>query len=144
VRVVTLGRRFIVWSLSALAGGLLSFGPLAAQTSELRGLVLDPDGVGVPGLGVAVHRGGEEGGAQVSLGETDAEGRFLIPIELPPDSAIYFVTTRYEGALHVGTPFRGPIADAAEQVVELSAGVPASALGGSGSMPPPPPPQSGA
>jgi hypothetical protein len=44
VRVVTLGRRFIVWSLSALAGGLLSFGPLAAQTSELRGLVLDPDG----------------------------------------------------------------------------------------------------
>lgn len=127
-----------------MVGGLFAFSTLAAQDVDVRGVVVDPEGDPVPGLAVALHRVGDEGGAQVALGETDAEGRFAIPVALPADSAIYFATTRYNGRLHVGTPFRGPIADAGEQLISLNAAEnPPVGAPGAGATPPQQEPRAG-
>lgn len=106
-------------SLSALlAGGLLAF-QTPDPESVLRGRVIDGDGEPLAGLVVAVHRVTEAGGAEIARTESDAAGRFEIP--LAGDDALYFAATRYGDQLHVGAPFRGPPPGDAEYVIVVGA-----------------------
>lgn len=86
----------------------------AAQTpgAPLAGQVVDSAGKPVSGQHVTLHRVDRESGAMVDSAVTDAQGRFTVrlPAETAAaDTALYFVATRWQGQLYIGTPFKRPI-----------------------------------
>ncbi|HEX9108172.1 MAG TPA: carboxypeptidase-like regulatory domain-containing protein, partial [Longimicrobiales bacterium] len=94
--------------LAVCALALLSRAALAQ--APLPGQVLDPAGKPVAGQRVTLHEVNQASGAMVDSALTDAQGRFTVRVPTPPDTnTIFFVATRWQGELFIGTPFRPPL-----------------------------------
>ncbi len=85
----------------------------AAQGGEpLAGQVVDSAGKPVPDQHVTLHRVDRESGAMVDSAVTDKDGRFHVRLPAAPatdTSSLYFVATRWQGELYIGTPFKRPV-----------------------------------
>lgn len=136
---MTTNPRWIRAFLLSVATFVLSAADLAAQDGVavgLRGRVIDSEGRPVPGTVVAAHRVTDQGGAEVARATTGEDGGFILPIETTVDG-IYFIATRYEGALYMGATFRDLGEVTGEYVIAV--GRNPVALGGPAVMPGPPP-----
>jgi len=100
-------------------------GPAPAQApgtpsapAILRGSVLDPAGKPVPGQRLTLHRVDAGGGAMVDSATSDAQGRFTVRVPAERDTgAVFFVATRWQGQLYIGTPFKPPVLASADYTV---------------------------
>jgi hypothetical protein len=68
---------------------------------QVAGLAVGPDGQGLVGIPVVLHRVGGGTGALVATDTSGPDGTFHFEIATP-DSAVYFAAVRYEGRLYVG------------------------------------------
>jgi hypothetical protein len=110
--------------LSACAAVLLltaaGSAPTAAQELVVTGQVIGPDGSGVSGQRVVLHRVDASGGATIAETLSAETGRFELRAPAVTDTAaVYFVASRYDGELYIGPPFRPGQGEAAEQVVHV-------------------------
>ena len=114
---------------------LLAASGVAAQGLSVTGRVVGPDGAPVPGQTVVLHRVTADGGTLLGEATSDRDGRFLVAAAGPvPDSAVFFVATRYEGRLYLGPLIRAPVTD---EEITLEVGDPSQALDLSTVAPPP-------
>jgi hypothetical protein len=82
---------------------------VAAQSVELRGRAVDPQGAPVAGLEVLLHRVAGGSGANIARDTTGEDGSFTLTAEGPsPDSAVFFAAARYRNELFVGEFVRPP------------------------------------
>ena len=82
--------------------------PIPAST--LRGVVLDTTGKPVARQPLSLHRVNGTGGAMVDSATTDVQGRFSVKVPAETDTtAVFFVATRWNGELYIGTPFKPPV-----------------------------------
>ena len=92
--------------------------PIPAST--LRGVVVDTAGKPVPRQQLSLHRVNETGGAMVDSATTDAQGRFSAKVPAETDTtAVFFVATRWNGQLYIGTPFKPPAQPGATYTVTV-------------------------
>ncbi len=77
----------------------------------LHGTVVDPSGKPVAGQKLTLHRVDTSGGgAMVDSATSDEQGRFTVRVPAEHDtSAVFFVATRWQGQLYIGTPFKPPV-----------------------------------
>lgn len=129
-------RPVLVGSLLAAAGGLLGYWGAAAQdatpTTPLRGRIVDATGAPIPGLPVALHRVGPEGGANVAETVTDSIGRFAFDVDLSGAGGVFFAATRVHGAMYMGQPLRAEQPVPAEYTIIVGPGGNRVDLGGTG------------
>lgn len=105
--------------LLALIAIVLLTRAVAAQ-APLSGQVVDSSGKPVAGQHVTLHEVTQASGAMVDSAVTDAQGRFALRVPAAPDTnAIFFVATRWQGDLYIGTPFRPPLPAGASYTVTV-------------------------
>lgn len=77
----------------------------------LHGTVVDPSGKPVAAQKLTLHRvDNVGGGAMVDSATSDDQGRFSVHVPAERDTAaVYFVATRWQGQLYIGTPFKPPV-----------------------------------
>ncbi len=112
--------RFALWPtlLAACALALLARG--AAAQTPLSGQVVDSAGKPVAGQHVTLHEVTPASGAMVDSAVTDARGRFTVRVPAVQDTGtIFFVATRWQGDLYIGTPFRPPLPSGANYTVTV-------------------------
>ncbi len=112
--------RFATWPtlLAACALALLVRG--AAAQTPLSGQVVDSAGKPVAGQHVTLHEVTPASGAMVDSAVTDARGRFTVRVPAVQDTGtIFFVATRWQGDLYIGTPFRPPLPSGANYTVTV-------------------------
>ncbi len=115
----------VVMARRAHAQGAPSAAAAPAQATPtgafaLQGAVVDPAGKPVPEQKLTLHRVASDGsGAMVDSATSDARGHFTVHVPAERDtSAVYFVATRWQGQLYIGSPFKPPVpAGAAYSVV---------------------------
>lgn len=124
--------------LAALAILALAALPAGSGAQELTGVAIGPDGNGLRGVPVVLHRVGGGGGGFVATDTTDEAGGFRFALERA-DAAIYFAALRYDDEVYIGPAFEAggePIGDYILQVEPGSeAGAVASALARPGPLP---------
>lgn len=123
-------------------------GSVAAQ-APLSGTVVDSAGKPVAGQRVTLHEVTQASGAMVDSALTDAQGRFSVRVPAVRDTnTIFFVATRWQGELYIGTPFRPPVPAGAAYTVTVGVNpvqmgpVGGGMGGGAPGGPQPPPPAS--
>ncbi|MFW6205793.1 MAG: hypothetical protein ACOC5I_01010, partial [Gemmatimonadota bacterium] len=98
-RALSLALAFILVLALAIALTLFVAGSLAAQ--DVAGVALGPDGEPLAEFPVLLHRVGGAGGAMAGTDTTTATGEFRFALPAG-DSAVFFVTLRYDDDLYVG------------------------------------------
>lgn len=112
----------------------------SAQSSSLRGRVVDADGRPVPDVTVVLHHVTDAGGAEVGRAVSSADGVFVLELDSAPPGGVYFAATRHEGSLFMGAPFR-TLREIEGTEYVIAVGV--NAVGGAPTPGPPPPPGAG-
>lgn len=104
-----------------LAAAFASASPARGQELGLEGRVIDPTGAPVEGLVVGLHSVAGQDGALIAEATSAADGTFSFTLAGVADSAVFFATTRYQGELYVGAPFKLPGPPGAEYVIVVGA-----------------------
>lgn len=102
--------------------------------ARLAGVVSDTAGEALGGVAVTLHRLTQEGGANVAVDTTTAEGRFAFELTDASPETVHFAAVRVQGVLFVGPLFNGPAPPADYRISIESGHLPGSIVMADGAV----------